>query len=228
MGVGSSAGEVQAAFQSLGCPTALFRCLGETVQWRTALGLAEAGKGLLPNGCRWRIGSLYAGAFDQLGRAALQTFPGAVYTYVAEACEKKRNALVWGRSPEYVASDAFDSALRALPVDVLCVTAPCVTVSKARRSKGAPDTVLAVGGAAVEGHLAAIRGAIMVHRPALLLLEQSDGLRTHHPGSYQQFNHGLRALGYDVYHCVHSSGVDDSCAHERVRLLWACRDRELL
>ena len=81
---------------------------------------------------------------------------------------------------------------------------------------------------AVEGHLAAIRGAIMVHRPALLLLEQSDGLRTHHPGSYQQFNHGLRALGYDVYHCVHSSGVDDSCAHERVRLLWACRDRELL
>ena len=44
---------------------------------------------------------------------------------------------------------------------MLCVTAPCVTVSKARRSRGAHESVLAVGEASVESHLAAIRGAIM-------------------------------------------------------------------
>ena len=105
---------------------------------------------------------------------------------------------------------------------MLDVTAPCVLVSTARR----PDRRLTarqwrqrVTAEVRRVTLGVVRYARRA-RPSIILIEQSDGLRTHHKAAHRVMNMILRTLPYTWHHGTVSAAAQLGASHARARLGW--------
>ena len=169
------------------------------------------------------VGSLYSGCFDELGRGLHRVLGPLSCVFVAELDDGKRKVLEDALSPLYAFSDVSEVKGKSLPVDVLCITPPCVDVTRNRRAfnrfGGVPIDLIARGAAAVSEQLAAITEAVHSSSPSVIVIEQSPGLASHHPAAYVAFNAGLQRLPYVYYHgSVEASGVCGA-SHARDRLV---------
>jgi hypothetical protein len=187
--------------------------LAESVHSRVADFGAAVGRGFL-SGAVTSIGSLYSGAMDELGSACARLFPGACRSFVAESDPRKLRVLWEAYGPHrcYASVEEVDGSH---PADALVASPPCLIFSKANRV-----STTAGQGAAAEGQVGQIRRAILLLAPRLVLLEQTDGLKTHCPDAYELFEGLWVGLPYRVYLSV----VDarDTCggSHHRARLVW--------
>ena len=163
------------------------------------------------------VGSLYSGCFDELGRGLCRVLGPLSCVFVAELDDGKRKVLEDSLSPLYAFSDVSEVKGKRLPVDVLCITPPCVDVTRNRRAfnrlGGVPLDLVARGAAAVSEQLAAITEAVHSSSPSVIVIEQSPGLASHHPAAYVAFNAGIQRLPYVYYHgSVEASSVSQSSA----------------
>ena len=170
------------------------------------------------------VGSLYSGCFDELGRGLCRVLGPLSCVFVAELDDGKRKVLEDSLSPLYAFSDVSEVKGKRLPVDVLCITPPCVDVTRNRRAfnrlGGVPLDLVARGAAAVSEQLAAITEAVHSSSPSVIVIEQSPGLASHHPAAYVAFNAGIQRLPYVYYHgSVEASSVCGA-SHARDRLVW--------
>ena len=88
------------------------------------------------------------------------------------------------------------------------------------RLNGVPIDLKARGAVSVSEHLAAIVEAVHSSSPAVLVIEQSTGLVSHHPESYKAFNSGLGRLPYVFYNGSVEASVECGASHARDRLVW--------
>ena len=77
------------------------------------------------------LGSLYSGAFDELGAAVKRVFGPVSTHYVAEREESFRAVLREAYNPRYLLQDVCE-APRMPHVDILVASPPCVEVSRAQ------------------------------------------------------------------------------------------------
>ena len=62
----------------------------------------------------------------------------------------------------------------------------------------------------------------MLLKPLAVIIEQSDGLRTHCPLGYQLFLDMWQDTPYQVHHSVLDAHADCGGSHTRARLIWVC------
>ena len=162
----------------------------------------------------WRCGSLFSGARDAftLGMRAVADMQ---CVFVAESDAEKRSVLRATSSPVYEYGDAR-SASRGCPhVHCLSATPSCRRASRANHA-GDP----AVSDAALVSDFELVADTARRAQPLVLLLEQSDGLRTHHPNAYDAMCRVLDALPYVWAHRSMDLHDDLGGCHLRCRLLW--------
>jgi site-specific DNA-cytosine methylase len=144
--------------------------------------------------------------------------------FVAELDDGKRKVLEDALSPLHLFSDVSEVEGKSLPVDVLCITPPCVDVTRNRRVfnrlGGVPVDLVARGAAAVAGQLAAIVDAVHSSSPSVIVVEQSPGLASHHSAAYEAFNAGIQRLPYIFYHGSVEASAVCGASHARDRLVW--------
>ena len=144
----SSRGEFNSARSSFGeCGAQML--VAESVNSRVADRVGGMVDALAP-GPFSTLGSLYSGCFDELGRGLSRVLGPLFCVFVAELDEGKRTVLEDALSPFYSFPDVSEVRGRSLPVDVLCVTPPCVDVTRNRRVfnrlNGVPIDLKARGG----------------------------------------------------------------------------------
>jgi hypothetical protein len=197
--------------------------VAESVNSRVADHVGGMVRALVP-GPFATMGSLYSGCFDELGRGLSRVLGPLSCVFVAELDDGKRGVLEDALSPLYSFSDVSEVKGKSLPVDVLCITPPCVDVTRNRRVfnrlGGVPIDLVARGAAAVADQLAAIVEAVHSSSPSVLVIEQSPGLATHHPAAYEAFNAGIQRLPYIYYHGSVEASAVCGASHARDRLVW--------
>ena len=162
------------------------------------------------------IGSVYSGAFDSLGAAVSRLLPSSYHSFAAESDPRKREVLFRSHAPRFMYESA-ESVDGAYPADVLVASPPCLVFSTANRSSSAADR-LAEGHAQVQE----LRRIIMLLKPLAVIIEQSDGLRTHCPLGYQLFLDMWQGTPYQVHHSVLDAHANCGGSHTRARLIWVC------
>ena len=187
--------------------------LAESVHSRVADFGVAVGKSKLASGIR-SIGSLYSGAFDELGTSCARAFEGACRSFVAESDPRKTRVL-WESHAPHRCYDSVEAVDGTHPAEGLVASPPCLIFSKANRT----STLRSKEDAADE-QVGQIRRIVTLLAPRFVLLEQTDGLRTHCPTAYEKFKSLWTGLPYRLYH----SSVDahDTCggSHYRARLIW--------
>ena len=98
------------------------------------------------------------------------------------------------------------------PVDALVASPPCRRASRAWR--GPNDT------AALVAHARTMCAVIRRARPRAVVIEQSDGLRTHRPHAYAIMCALFDELGYRLLHASRDAHVHYDAPHFRRRVLW--------
>ena len=78
------------------------------------------------------VGSLYSGAFDELGTGCQRIFPGLRRSFVAESDSTKLRVLWESFGPDRCYSDVSEVD-GCYPADVLVASPPCLVFSKANR-----------------------------------------------------------------------------------------------
>jgi hypothetical protein len=136
----------------------------------------------------WRCGSLFSGVRDAF-TLGMRAVADVQCVFVAESDAEKRSVLRATSSPVYEYSDAR-SASRGCPhVHCLSATPSC---RRASRANHASDPV--ASDAALVSDFELVAATARRAQPLVLLLEQSDGLRTHHPNAYDAMCRVLDAL----------------------------------
>ena len=170
------------------------------------------------------LGTLYSGCFDELGRGVSRVLGPLSCIFLAESDADKRRVLESEVSPIHSFADVSEVKGLTLPVDVLCVTPPCVDVSQKRRAfnrlGGEAIDLKARGAVSVSEHLVAVTEAVRSSSPSVIVIEQSTGLASHHPEAYQSFNSGLSRLPYVFCHGSVEASVVCGASHARDRLVW--------
>ena len=69
-------------------------------------------------------------------------------------------------------------------------------------------------------HVQTLCDVVRRARPAAVIIEQSDGMRTHHSAVYQAMRDALSELGYVWRHASVDAYTDYGATHFRHRLLW--------
>jgi hypothetical protein len=191
----------------------LCRLLAESVHSRVADFGAAVGKSRLTSEVL-SIGSLYSGAFDELGTACARAFEGACRSFVAENDSRKTRVL-WEAYAPHRCYESVEVVDGSYPADCLVASPPCLVFSKANRVSTLSDKE-----ATAVAQVAQLRRVITMLAPRLVLIEQTDGMRTHCPSAHATFQGLWSGLPYRVYH----STVDarDICggSHHRARLIW--------
>ena len=162
----------------------------------------------------WRCGSLFSGARDAF-TLGMRAEAAAQCVFVAESDADKLAVLRATSSPLYEYTDARSASHECPPIDCLSATPSCRRASRANHS-GDPATV----DAALVSDFKTVADAARRAQPLILLLEQSDGLRTHHPGAYDAMCRVLDALPYVWAHRSLDLHDDLGGCHLRCRLLW--------
>ena len=192
-------------------------CLAESVPVTMASLCALYVSRALPSNKRYTVGSLYSGAFDAF-TCALSSVMSISRSFVAERCPRKRSALISAFGPPLVFADVAYAVAHAPPVDILVATPSCHEVSPGRQYGSAAERA-ATGAVAVDTQLILLGRAITRCTPAVVLLEQSCGLASHHVGAYSRFRAGLDTFPYLWHHGV-LDGVSAGGSHSRSRLIW--------
>ena len=187
--------------------------LAESVHSRVADFGVAVGKSKLATGIR-SIGSLYSGAFDELGTACARAFEGACRSFVAENDPRKTRVLWESHAPHrcYGSVEAVDGSH---PADGVVASPPCLIFSKANRT-----STLQAKEAEADAQVGQIRRIVMLLAPRFVLLEQTDGLRTHCPTAYEKFKSLWIGLPYRLYHSTVDAHDTCSGSHHRARLIW--------
>ena len=163
----------------------------------------------------WRVGSLFAGAFDALS-CGFAAVVDSSCEFVAELDETKRELQRSVHSPRCVYQSAEEAARRCPQVDAVVASPSCRMVSRAHED--------ADGGAeAVDStleHFGHIAQAVTRASPLVVVVEQSDGLATHHPDAYAEAKRLLDGLPYVWSHTCSDLRVSFGASHRRRRLLW--------
>ena len=200
----------------------LCQCLGDSVPLSLASRCLSAVQAVT---CQFRpetIGSLYSGGFDHLAEVLRKGLGGLEFRFVAETDPRRREMLVGAYAPLRVYATAEEAVRVEAHVDVLAVTAPCVDFSSLKRSRnrlGAKAVSLKQAAyQAVRRHVAVLSQALRRLSPCVVVLEQTDGLRTQHPACYGLYRQALRAAGYQTFHGVCST-QESGDSHFRTRLL---------
>ena len=213
MGISSRPGGVCDVARRYYSDCLLCGLLAESVHSRVADFGAAVGRSQLTSKIL-SIGSLYSGAFDELGTACARAFEGACRSFVAELDPRKTRVL-WESHGPYRCYESVEAVDGEYPADCLVASPPCLVFSKANRL-----STLADKEDAADSQVGQIRRVVELLAPRLVILEQTDGLRTHCPTAYEKFKNLWSGLPYRVYH----STVDarDTCggSHHRARLIW--------
>ena len=101
------------------------------------------------------------------------------------------------------------------PADGVVASPPCLIFSKANRT-----STLQAKEAEADAQVGQIRRIVMLLAPRFVLLEQTDGLRTHCPTAYEKFKNLWIGLPYRLYHSTVDAHDTCSGSHHRARLIW--------
>ena len=202
----------------------LHHAIGASLHSRMADFAVTAVKLLLhPDADVFTVGSLYSGAFDELGAAVKRVFGPVSTVFTAERQPKFCDVLREAYCPRYLLSEAGD-AFGMPSVDILVASPPCVEVSRARRPSnrlGDPGINLNdLAEGAVHEQARVLTSVIMALLPRAVIVEQSDGLYTHHRGLFTFLLGELTSLPYYVHHRTLDAHVDFRASHHRSRLLF--------
>jgi site-specific DNA-cytosine methylase len=135
--------------------------------------------------------------------------------FVAESDTDKLAVLRATSSPMYKYTDARSASHGCPHVHCLSATPSC---RRASRANHVSDP--AAADAALVSDFEIVADAARRAQPLVLLLEQSDGLRTHHPSAYGAMCRVLDALPYVWAHRSMDLHDDLGGCHLRCRLLW--------
>jgi len=160
------------------------------------------------------VGSLYSGTLDELGSGLQRVFPGCRRSFVSELDPVKLRVLWESFGPDRCYTDVADVDGH-YPAEALVASPPCLVFSKANRTS-TPESQES----AARGHVTDLRRAIRLLRPHVVVIEQTEGLRTHCRLAYEVYLGLWEGLGYRVYHDV--VDAHDTCggSHHRSRLIW--------
>ena len=167
------------------------------------------------------LGSVYCGAFDALGSACLKAMPCLARSFIAESDYTKARVLLQCGAPYlYSGVEYVDGKI---PADVLVASPPCLVYSKANRVSTPEDQV-----AAAREQVGQMRRLLVLLKPKVFLMEQTYGLATHCPASYEVFGRLFARLPYAVYCSPVDAHTDCEGSHHRKRLIWvAVRERDV-
>jgi hypothetical protein len=212
MGIDSSYGPCEVARRYYN-ESALCGLLAEAVHSRVADYAVSVGLKLAV-GSFTRIGSLYSGAFDVLGTACLRAAPGSHRSFVAELDETKLKVLWESFGPRRCYGDVKDVD-GAFLADILVASPPCLLFSRANRYSTDEDKRREA-----TAHTRHIRRVITLTSPKVVVIEQTDGLKTHCREAYDIYTRMWDGLPYRVY--LSTLDAHEHChgSHHRRRLLW--------
>ena len=201
----------------------LHHAIGASLHSRMADYAVTAAKLLLhPDADVFTLGSLYSGAFDELGAAVKRVFGPVSTVFTAERQVKFCDVLREAYCPRHLLTEAGDAT--GMPtVDILVASPPCVEVSRARRpSNRLGDPGIDLGGLAedaIHEQARVLTSVILALLPRAVVIEQSDGLYTHHRDLFTFLIGELASLPYYVYHRILDAHSDFRASHHRSRLL---------
>lgn len=203
----------------------LWAAVADSIHARFADALVEDGwrrcAEAFGGGRKLRYGGLMGGAVDALYAALVRraTAEGVsvAYAMLAERDAKRAAALLAAERVQAVFCSAAAAAEQwAGQLDVLSFTASCEKHSK-QPLQTAERAVLAK--AELEADVDAFQEVVRRCEPQLVMIEQSDGLRTHHPALYAWFCVALERMPYNWSHgCVDVARLGAS--QHRKRLGW--------
>ena len=160
------------------------------------------------------VGSMYSGAFDELGTGCQRIMPGLRRSFVSEVDPSKLCVLWESFGPDRCYGDVCEIDGH-YPADILVASPPCLVFSKANRVSTPADRL---GEAAVQ--VASIRRVISLVSPSAVIIEQTEGLKTHCAGAYALYAELWDGLGYRVYHSTVDAHSTCGGSHRRSRLIW--------
>ena len=204
------------AFSSLLDPSRtdfLFHCVGESVHSRMAESIACVARSLFI-GPLQSIGSLFSGGLDELAHSFKRAVGPLSTEFISELDSRKRESLAGACDPRFQLADASEAAFMS-SVSVLVISPPCTSFSKARRGHRSSSSI-----SIARSQIDTISAAILSTTPCLVILEQSLGLRSHHPDCYQLYCRGLASLPYRWVHGSRDAHRDHGSSHSRDRLFW--------
>ena len=160
------------------------------------------------------VGSLYSGAFDELGSGCQRIFPGSRRSFVAESDPIKLRVLWESFGPDRCYADVADVD-GCYPADVLVASPPCLVFSKANRTSTAASQL-----ETARAQVSSIRRVVGLLAPRAIVIEQTEGLRTHCGLAYAEYLALWEGLGYRVYHSLVDARNTCGASHHRSRLIW--------
>ena len=190
--------------------------LAESVHHRMAAHCAEVALSMMPPRHRWDLGSLYSGAFDALATGFVAAGACVRRVFAAEVHRRKAEVLSTSFGYLHMYRTAASAATRCPRVDILVASPSCHEVSRARDLSECPLAPVS----AVATHGRVIVRAVQRAAPYAVVIEQSDGLRTHHPRVYKAFCDTLNTLPYVWLHRSVDAYHDYNGTHLRARLVW--------
>jgi hypothetical protein len=212
MGIDSASGPCEVARRYYR-ERALCGLLAEAVHSRVADLAADVGV-KLTTGALQSVGSLYSGAFDVLGSACLRVCPQAHRSFVAEIDPGKLTVLWESFGPHRCYRDVA-SVDGCYPADFLVASPPCLLFSRANRSSTDSDKLREA-----TNQTQSIRRVIVATSPRVVVVEQTDGLRTHCRDAFSLYERMWDGLPYRVYLSALDAHTDCSGSHHRRRLIW--------
>ena len=190
--------------------------LAESVHSRMAEHCASIALSLLPYRYHYTVGSLYSGAFDALATGFVDAGANITRVFAAELDQRKSQSLRAAFGYMHMFPTSAVAAARCPAVDILVASPSCHEVSRARDLSADPG----MAASAVEVHSLVLEAAIRRTAPRAVVIEQSDGLRTHHADAYDRFRARLDLLPYCWLHRSVDAHTDYAGTHFRARLLW--------
>ena len=159
---------------------------------------------------RWLVGSLFSGPFDALAEGFVSCGADTERVFAAESDEEKA-AVLHETKGCFVYDSAERAAVECPNVDALLASPPCDEVSTAGSGGECSDT---------RTHIETICTTVRRACPLAVIIEQSDGMRTHHPDIYAYMRRSLNKLPYMWRHASVDAHDDYGASHFRKRLLW--------
>ena len=181
-----------------------------SVHFRMAAHCAQMATEAFPDHERWSVGSLFSGPFDALAEGFVSCGAKTVRAFAAENDDEKAEVL-HTVSGCYVYGSAEQAANECPQVDALVASPPCDEVSAAGNGGDCDDT---------RTHVETICATVRRACPLVVVIEQSDGMRTHHPELYADMRRSLHTPPYAWRHASVEAHKDYGASHFRKRLLW--------
>ena len=190
--------------------------IAESVHGRAAAECARVALLHTLSGSLLTAGSLYSGAFDALVTGFVECGVSLSREFVADIDSVKLSVLSASFAPRICFGSAEAAAAACPPVDVLTASPSCHEVSSARDLAEEPD----LPASAVESFMAVVHAVVCRAVPRVIVLEQSNGLRTHHVALYRRVREFLLSLPYVWFHIESDAHTDLGASHYRARLYW--------